>query len=91
MGYYASGIRGAYTVAAAGSQEFIIEARENAAQYDRFVLHKTKGLSGGELDALTFSDASVLNPVQPPPAPAFIDVGPSGRNMFFGWHTPWRS
>ena len=61
--YYASGIRGAYTVAAPGVQEFIIEARENAAQYDRFVLHKTKALNGGQLDALTFSDATVQNPV----------------------------
>ena len=67
--YYVSGIRGAYTVAAAGPQEFIIETRENNAQYDRFVLHKTKGLDAGQLDALTFSDATVANPVTPLPAP----------------------
>jgi len=63
VAYYASGIRGAYSVGAAGVQEFIIEAREDNAQYDRFVLHKMKGLTGPELDALTFSNAVVMNPV----------------------------
>jgi hypothetical protein len=33
------------------------------------------------------TNASVLNPIQPPPAPAFIGVGSSGGNMFFGTRT----
>ena len=70
--YYASGTRGTYTVAAAGMRQFTIEARENNAQYDRFVLHTSKGLSGAELDALTFSNAVVNNRAAPPPPPPVI-------------------
>ena len=66
--YYVSGIRGAYTVAAAGVQELIIEARENNAQYDRFVLHTSASLAPDDLNALIFSTASVANPVPRPPA-----------------------
>ena len=65
--YYDSFERGTYTVGAAGVAEFRIEAREQRAQYDRFALHMSKDLTGGALNALSFSSAVVQDPIVGPP------------------------
>jgi hypothetical protein len=66
--------------------EFRIEAREALAQYDRFALHKTSGLTAAQLNALTFSATTVQNPVQPPPPSPFVQPpnAPAGGPGFFG-------
>jgi hypothetical protein len=66
--------------------EFRIEARESLAQFDRFALHKTSGLTADQLNALSFSTTAVQNPVQPPPPPNFVTPpnAPTGGMGFFG-------
>jgi len=51
--------------------EFRLEAREASAQFDRFVLHKTSGLTGAQLDALTFSTVIVI----PEPSTGILAFG----------------
>jgi hypothetical protein len=55
--------------------EFRFGGREADTQFDRFVLHKTAGLSGAALNALTLSNAVVNNPVQ---EPTFTFTPPAG-------------
>ena len=66
--------------------EFRIEAREANAQFDRFVLHKSDNLTAAQLNALTFSNVSVANPVQAPPPSVFQlpNGAPEGDSGYFG-------